>query len=85
MIKFHPFFVQLIIFVNFLNLNFEKTQVLEVKLTRKRKFKMLKSEILTITDLFHIGGYKTFKYFYLFYVQKHLYSEFSETVCYIGL
>ena len=43
---------------------------------------MSKSEILTITVLFHIGDYNTFKHFHLHYVQKHLYSEFPETVYY---
>lgn len=61
---------------------FRKKQISTGKLTRNRKFKMSKSEILTITVLFHIGGYKTFKHFYLFYVQKHLCSEFPETVSY---
>ena len=58
-------------FVKFLNLNLEKIT-----------FRMSKSEILTITVLFHIGGFKTFKHFYLFYVQKHMISEFPETVSY---
>lgn len=40
------------------------------------------SEILTITTIFHLGGYRTFKHFYLFYVQKHLTKEFPTTVSY---
>lgn len=43
---------------------------------------MSKSEIITIAILFHISGYKCFKHFYLFYVQKHLVSEFPSTVSY---
>jgi len=43
---------------------------------------MSTSEILTITTLFHLSGIRTFKHFYLFYVQKHLQTEFPETVSY---
>ena len=50
--------------------------------TRNRKFKMSTSEILTITTLFHLSGMRTFKYYHLFYVQKHLQAEFPETVSY---
>jgi len=41
---------------------------------------MSTSEILTITTLFHLSEIRKFKHFYLFYVQKHLQTEFSETV-----
>lgn len=49
---------------------------------RNRPFKMSISEILTITVLFHLSGYRTFKHFYLYYVQKHLQKEFPDTVSY---
>ncbi|WP_417358029.1 IS982 family transposase [Flavobacterium sp.] len=52
------------------------------KKTRNRKFVMSKSEIVTITVLFHLSGFRTFKHFYLFYVQKHLTQEFPNTVSY---
>ena len=52
------------------------------KQTRNRKFVMSKSEIITITVLFHLSGFRTFKHFYLFYVQKHLVQEFPNTVSY---
>ncbi len=52
------------------------------KKTRNRKFKMSTSEILTITVLFHLSGFRNFKHFYIFYVQKHLTREFPETVSY---
>jgi len=52
------------------------------KKTRIRKFKMSTSEVLTITILFHLSGQRTFKHFYLFYVQKHLQNEFPNTVSY---
>ena len=43
---------------------------------------MSKGEILTITVLFHLSGVRTFKHFYLFYVQQHLKKEFPDTVSY---
>lgn len=49
---------------------------------RKRAFKMSMSEIITITVIFQLSGHRTFKHFYLFYVQKHMKSEFPDTVSY---
>ena len=49
---------------------------------RNRTFKMSGSEVLTITVLFHLSGKRTFKHFYLYYVQKHLQKEFPDTVSY---
>ncbi len=60
----------------------KKNQLLTGKRTRNRKFKMSTSEILTITVLFHLSGYRNFKHFYIFYVQKHLTQEFPKTVSY---
>lgn len=52
------------------------------KNTRKRKFKMSKGEIMIITILFHLSGFRNFKHYYLFYIQKYLKNEFPETVSY---
>jgi hypothetical protein len=49
---------------------------------RNRKFKLSDSEVITILVLFHQGGYRCFKHFYINYVQKHMISEFPETVSY---
>ena len=49
---------------------------------RNRTFKMSTSEILTITVVFHLSGHRTFKHFYLYYVQEHLQKEFPDTVSY---
>jgi len=49
---------------------------------RKRAFKMSMSEIITITVIFQLSGHRTFKHFYLFYVQKHMKAEFPNTVSY---
>jgi len=49
---------------------------------RIRAFKMSMSEILTITVIFQLSGHRTFKHFYLFYIQKHMKSEFPDTVSY---
>ncbi|WP_397447926.1 IS982 family transposase [Polaribacter sp. R77954] len=48
----------------------------------KRPPRMSKSEVITITVLFHLSGFRTFKYFYIYYVQKHMQSEFPQTVFY---
>ena len=48
----------------------------------KRPPKMSTSEVITITLLFHLSGFRTFKHFYLFYVQKHMQSDFPVTVSY---
>jgi hypothetical protein len=48
----------------------------------KRSPKMSHSEVLTIMILFHLSGFRCFKHFYLFYVQKHMSCEFPKTVSY---
>lgn len=48
----------------------------------KRKPIMSESEVITIMVLFHFGGFRNFKHFYLYYVQVHLISEFPNTVSY---
>jgi hypothetical protein len=48
----------------------------------KRPPKMSSSEVITITLLFHLSGFRTFKHFYLYYVQKHMQSDFPVTVSY---
>jgi hypothetical protein len=60
----------------------QKRQLSTGKKTRRRKFKMSTSEIVTITVLFHLSGIRTFKHFYINYVQKQLQDEFPNTVSY---
>lgn len=48
----------------------------------KKKPKMSNSEVMTITILFQLSGFRTFKHFYIYYVQKHMKSEFPQTVSY---
>jgi len=48
----------------------------------KRPPRMSESEIITIAVLFHLGGFRTFKHFYIYYVQEHMQEEFPETVSY---
>ena len=48
----------------------------------KRTPKMSCSEVITIMILFHSGGFRNMKHFYLFYVQKHMKSHFPNTVSY---
>lgn len=49
---------------------------------RNRKSSLSDSEVMTILVLFHFGGFKNLKHFYLFYVQKHMTNEFPNTVSY---
>lgn len=68
--------------------NFDKTlfenslPVNTSKKTRNRKSSLSDSEVMTILVLFHYGSFKNLKHFYLFYVQKHMQSEFPKTVSY---
>ncbi|MDD7887978.1 hypothetical protein [Flavivirga sp. 57AJ16] len=48
----------------------------------KRPSVMSTSEVITITILFQLSGFRTFKHFYLFYVQKHMKDDFPDTVSY---
>lgn len=49
---------------------------------RKRKCKLSDSEVISIMVFFHLKGYRCLKHFYVHYVQKHMQSEFPETVSY---
>ena len=48
----------------------------------KRPLVMSKSEIITIMITFQLSGFRTFKHFYLYYLQKHMQKEFPKTVSY---
>ena len=48
----------------------------------KRPPTMSKSEVITITILFQLSGFRTFKHFYIFYLQKHMQDDFPNTVSY---
>lgn len=48
----------------------------------KRPPRMSTAEVITIYYLFHLSGFRCFKHFYIFYVQKHMRSEFPNTVSY---
>ena len=48
----------------------------------KRPSLMSKSEVITIAILFQLSGFRTFKHFYIFYVQKHRKDDFPTTVSY---
>ncbi len=69
-------------FCKVFELAFQKKLIGDGKKHRNRAFSMSTSEILTITVLFHMSGYRTFKHFYLFYVKEHLNEEFPVTVSY---
>ena len=48
----------------------------------KRPSTMVKSEVITIMILFQQSGFRTFKHFYIIYVQKHMKDDFPKTVSY---
>lgn len=48
----------------------------------KKKPSMSKSEVITIYHLFHLSGFRCFKHYDLFYVKKHMQTEFPKTVSY---
>ena len=50
--------------------------------TSKRPITMSKSEVIAICMLFHLSGFRCFKHFYMFYVQRHMQMEFPKTVSY---
>jgi len=60
-----------------------RTHLLEQGKKRKnRPFAMADSEVITIMIYFHLGSFRNFKHFYLFYVKTHLQKEFPTTVSY---
>lgn len=50
--------------------------------SRKRKFAMSETEVMTIMILFHYGAFRNLKHFYQGYVQRHMKKEFPVTVSY---
>lgn len=63
--------------------DFDKTtQPFLLGVASKRPPRMSKSEVITIYMLFHLSGFRCFKHFYIFYVQKHMQNEFPNTVSY---
>jgi len=52
------------------------------KKTRNKPGKLSHSEVMTILISFHLGGYRNFKHYYLFYVSQHLNKEFPQLVSY---
>jgi hypothetical protein len=48
----------------------------------KRKPRVSFSEVITLMVMFHSGGYRNMKHFYVHYVQKHLSDLFPQTVSY---
>lgn len=52
------------------------------KKKRNKKSKLSIAEVITILVLFHTGGYRNLKHFYMFYVCKHMTNEFPNQVSY---
>jgi len=60
----------------------EKVEPLTIGNKAKKQPIMSKSEVISIATIFHLGGFRCFKHFYIFYVQKHMQNEFPKTVSY---
>lgn len=60
----------------------EKTQLEDGSIKRRRKSSLSSSEIITIVVCYHQSGYKTFKWFYERYVCQRLRSAFPGLVSY---
>ena len=54
----------------------------KVQKVRNRKTGLSDSEVITILIIFHTGGFRNFKHFYLNYVCKHMLGEFPQVVSY---
>ncbi|WP_291529430.1 transposase [Bacteroides sp. UBA939] len=52
------------------------------KAHRNKPCKMSESEVATILVLFHLGGYRCLKHFYLQHVCKHMNDDFPKTLSY---
>ena len=46
------------------------------KKRRNKPAKLNNAEVITILILFHLGGFRNLKHFYIHYVQKHLKQDF---------
>lgn len=60
----------------------EQKQLQDGTRKRLRKTQMSISEIMTILILFHQSNYRTFKAFYIHYLQRYLRNEFPDLVSY---
>src|SRR5690554_6787981 len=50
--------------------------------SKRRPPMMSSSEIISIMILFHLSGFRCFKHFYIFNIQKHMQAEVPKTVSY---
>ena len=49
---------------------------------RRRKWRMSKSEIITIMICFHFNSYRNFQHYYMFFVKEHLADMFPHQLSY---
>ena len=49
---------------------------------RHRKWRMSKSEIITILICFHFNSYRNFRHYYIFFVKEHLADLFPNQLSY---
>lgn len=75
-------FVSIDDFYTHFNQQVKEFQLPSPKKRRNRSFLMSGSEVMTILVLFHLSQHRSLKHFYLYYVKKHMQSEFPKTVSY---
>ena len=75
-------FVSMDDFYTQFNQQIKELQLPEPKKRRNCSSVMSGSEVMTILVLFHLSQHKNLKHFYLFYIKKHMQSEFPNTVSY---
>lgn len=80
--KITEIFFQIDEFTNVFEPALRQRAIAQGKKTRNRPGRMSTSEIMTISVIYHVSGFKNFKHFYIFYVQKHMEKEFPRTVSY---
>ena len=69
-------------FCNFFNETVKKHSIDDTKRHRNKPSRLSDSEIMTILIMFHMGGFRCLKHFYVNYICKHCSHLFPRTVSY---
>lgn len=70
--KITEIFFQIDEFTNVFEPALRQRAITQGKKTRNRPGRMSTNEIMTISVIYHVSGFKNFKHFYIFYVQPEL-------------
>ena len=69
-------------FCKFFNETVKKHSIDDEKKHRNKPSRLSDAEMITILIMFHIGGYKCLKHFYINYICRHCKHLFPKTVSY---